>query len=466
MRGKVRCGFLFVLIALVAGVLSDLSSQPLFRSGIFLHHSTGGSVWGPNGSSTSVPLEIASYNSRHGLGGDSAVTLNETAWPVTPWDNEWERWHRIFYNMDTIDADIRPWLAANKIVMIKSCYPSSDMWAGVGSALDTLAWTRKSLWNYKWHWRKIVAVMRENHHNFFILWTNIPLLASATDAMEASLSSQFSRWAKDTLAQGLDAEVGAFPDNVYVFDIFHKLADSAGMMPMSLAIGPGDNHPNAAATELVAPQLVEELFTAAIQYESVATLPVALSTMSVTSTGSGTAQLRWKTETESDCYGFEVLRKVESPASSWEGSWMVLGFVPGRGTSSVPYDYEYNDANLRTGRYRYRLSQIDRSGARTVYDIGEVTIGALPAQLMLSANFPNPFNPQTQFSFSVPTDCIARVVVRDLLGRELLTLFDGVAQAGRDYRLTLDGSSLSTGVYEYSVLTGGRSISRRLVVLK
>ncbi len=101
------------------------------------------------------------------------------------------------------------------------------------------------------------------------MWTNAPLVASQTNDEQAGLSDAFCRWAKDTLAAGLDPLFGGFPQNVYVFDFFHKLAGADGKLPAQYASSTDDSHPNAAATEIVAPQLVDEVFDAAIAYESV-----------------------------------------------------------------------------------------------------------------------------------------------------------------------------------------------------
>ncbi len=236
-----------------------------FRSGIFLHHSTGGCIWGPNGSSTSVPDEIAKYNDLHGLTGADSVTMDERGWPETPWDNEWYRWHNIFNNDDT-DAVIAPILAANKIVVIKSCFPSSDMWDD-GSPGDTASTTDKTTFNYKWHWRSFIRVMSQHPGNFFVVWTNAPLTAGATDSAYARRSDRFCRWAKDTLEAGHDALFGAFPRNVYVFDFFHKLAGADGILPDSLASDHSNSHPNDVATARVAPLFVTEIFNAALAYE-------------------------------------------------------------------------------------------------------------------------------------------------------------------------------------------------------
>lgn len=236
-----------------------------FRSGVFLHHSTGECIWGPNGSTTSVPDEMTKYNYLHGYTNNDSVTLSEQGWPVNPWNNEWERWHRIFDNEDTIEADIRPILVDNPIIIIKSCFPSSGM-RDIGSPSDTLTPEAKTMYNYKWHWRNFIRIMQQHPGNFFVVWTNAPLVD--TNSYPAMLSDIFCRWAKDTLANGLDPQFGLFPSNVYVFDFFHKLAGPDGKLPLEYAASESDSHPNAAATELVAPQFVQEVFDAAINYES------------------------------------------------------------------------------------------------------------------------------------------------------------------------------------------------------
>jgi hypothetical protein len=206
---------------------------------------------------------MAKYNSSHGLTGNNAVSMTEQWWPSD--DNEWATWHNIFLNRDQ-NNDIQPFLQNNKIIVIKSCFPSSNIYE-TGSPSDTLDPTNKTIYNYKWHWRNIVKVMRAHPENFFAIWTNAPLVANETNNQEARLSNQLCRWAKDTLAAGNDPIFGAFPANAYVFDFFHKLADSNGKLPSQYAAGSGDSHPNAAATNLVAPQFVTEIFDAAIAYE-------------------------------------------------------------------------------------------------------------------------------------------------------------------------------------------------------
>lgn len=254
--------FVWVTVLLIFTLTT--SGQEKYRSGIFLHHSTGDCIWGPNGSSTSVPEQINLYNITHDFAGEDAVSLNETWYPVSN-DNEWSIWHTIFEaNQPEAISGI---FGNNKIVVVKSCFPSSEI-VSVGTPGDTMNPTYKSICNYKWHWRHIIRVMENHPDNFFVIWTNAPLEWYSTNTQQAALSDRFCTWAKDTLAQNLDPVYGVFPPNVYVFDFFHKLADENGFLPAMFAVGPNNSHPNALATELVAPQLVNEVFDAAIIYES------------------------------------------------------------------------------------------------------------------------------------------------------------------------------------------------------
>jgi hypothetical protein len=261
---KIKMKKTLLFFGLLVLSICFLQAQTLFRSGIFLHHSTGANIWGPNGASTTIPIQMTNYNTAHTYTGVYAVTMNEEWW--APSDNEWSTQHDFFEDPSPVTG-IGYYLPTNKIIVIKSCFPSSAIEA-VGQASDTLNPTYKSIYNYKWHWRHILNVMRSHPGNFFVIWTNAPLVAGATNATEALNSHRFCKWAKDTLAAGLDPVFGAFPSNVYVFDFFHKLTDANGYLMSQYAQSGSDSHPNTAATNLVAPQFVSEIFNASIAYES------------------------------------------------------------------------------------------------------------------------------------------------------------------------------------------------------
>ncbi len=245
-----------------------LRAQEYFRSGMFLHHSTGAYIWGPNPdgtSGTTIPNEMDNFNLFYDLTGNNAVSMEEEWW--APSDNEWATQHE-FFEWNTSFTDIQYYLDNYKILVVKSCFPSSeiDSW---GQESDTIDPTYKTVMNYKWHWRHILTVMQSHPDHFFVIWTNAPLEVTSTNSAQAMLAKKFCTWAKDTLAAGLDPVFGTFPPNVYVFDYFNKTAGSDGMELPQYVTGPGDSHPNGAATDHIAPQFVNEIFWAAIEYESI-----------------------------------------------------------------------------------------------------------------------------------------------------------------------------------------------------
>ena len=264
----------FLLIALIFSCSSatqpenpekDTTPTPTkkFRSGIFIHHSTGGNIWSQDGANRSIPKEIDLYNASNNYKGDEAISMKEEWWK--PIDNEWYTIDE-FIKGNKKFTDINKYVKENSVIVIKTCFPASDI-QSMGSHSDTSNPTYKSVYNYKWHWRNIIKNMEKYPDNFFAIWTNAPLEKNSTNLESAKRSQLFCKWAKDTLAQGKDAEYGKFPSNVYVFDFFEKLTDNNGLMKDQYRASVGDSHPNAKATELVAPQFVKEIFDAAIQYE-------------------------------------------------------------------------------------------------------------------------------------------------------------------------------------------------------
>ncbi len=92
-------------------------------------------------------------------------------------------------------------------------------------------------------------------------------------------------------------------------------------------------------------------------------------------------------------------------------------------------------------------------------------VADVPRELVLAQNFPNPFNPSTSIRFELPNSGKVCLKVFDVLGREVAVLVDGEAAAGRhDY--IFDGSRLSSGMYIYRLEIAGRSLVKKMVMVK
>ena len=81
----------------------------------------------------------------------------------------------------------------------------------------------------------------------------------------------------------------------------------------------------------------------------------------------------------------------------------------------------------------------------------------IPAKYSLSQNYPNPFN--------VVRLGDVKIVVYDIMGREVLTLVNESMQPGT-YETTFDASSLSSGIYFYTLTAGDFKESKRMIFIK
>jgi hypothetical protein len=72
----------------------------------------------------------------------------------------------------------------------------------------------------------------------------------------------------------------------------------------------------------------------------------------------------------------------------------------------------------------------------------------LPKVFALNQNYPNPFNPSTKISYDVPVNAHVKIIIYDVLGREVARLVDEVKAASR-YTVEWNATNLSTGVYFY-----------------
>jgi hypothetical protein len=187
-------------------------------------------------------------------------------------------------------------------------------------------------------------------------------------------------------------------------------------------------------------------------------LPVELTSFNAVSAGKS-VELAWSTATEVNNSGFAVERKTATSA------YAQVAFVAGNGTSNVGHHYSYTDA-VSAGTYTYRLKQIDHDGKFEYSKAVEATVGLTPGDYALSQNYPNPFNPTTVITFAVKTDQKASMKVYNMLGQEVMTLFDGVAKADQLNHVQFNASSLSSGTYFYILQTNDTRQVKKMVLLK
>lgn len=90
---------------------------------------------------------------------------------------------------------------------------------------------------------------------------------------------------------------------------------------------------------------------------------------------------------------------------------------------------------------------------------------ALPIKYSLHQNYPNPFNPNTTIRYDLPQESRVVLKVFNILGQEVVTVVDGVQQAGW-YSVQWDAGNVASGLYFYQMQTGEFIEAKKLLLLK
>jgi hypothetical protein len=78
--------------------------------------------------------------------------------------------------------------------------------------------------------------------------------------------------------------------------------------------------------------------------------------------------------------------------------------------------------------------------------------GKMPVSYKLDQNYPNPFNPSTTIRFELPQDAFVTLKVYNILGQEVVTLFNREQMTQGTNEVTFDASRLASGVYYYRIV--------------
>lgn len=187
-------------------------------------------------------------------------------------------------------------------------------------------------------------------------------------------------------------------------------------------------------------------------------LPVELTSFTAELNGNF-AELNWMTATEKNNSGFEVQRKTGS-------NWEKISFIQGHGTTTNENSYSFRDdiSHLNSKAIYYRLKQIDYNG--TFEYSPEVMVSkSVPTDFSLMQNFPNPFNPTTRISYSVPASTHVILKVYDSNGSEVTTLINGNQEAG-NHIVNFNASNFASGIYYYTITAGSFSDTKKMILMK
>jgi hypothetical protein len=149
--------------------------------------------------------------------------------------------------------------------------------------------------------------------------------------------------------------------------------------------------------------------------------------------------------------------------------------VPGTAPAGI-YTYkayvgEYQIAVWDSASFTFTKTGLDNSGG------GEWSVGLWednqqsmldsqqPTEYSLNSAYPNPFNPTTEISYSLPEAGKVTLAVYNTLGRQVAVLEDGFKSAG-NYSVKFDGRELTSGIYYYTIKMNGFAQTKKMLLIK
>ena len=173
-------------------------------------------------------------------------------------------------------------------------------------------------------------------------------------------------------------------------------------------------------------------------WEQDTVLPVSLTHFEGLVNGSEVV-LTWETADEINNSGFHIEQWKENEFHS-------IAFVPGAGTTTETSYYTHSVAGLQPGQFRFRLKQVDFDG--TISYSHEVVLTVDTGRGPGIANiYPNPFNPNTNFSLVLAEPQFVRILVFNTLGQEVARLYEGDLGSETEHRFSFEAENLPGGLY-------------------
>ncbi len=122
------------------------------------------------------------------------------------------------------------------------------------------------------------------------------------------------------------------------------------------------------------------------------------------------------------------------------------------------YDSTYRRIAWRTGAHDVRLYRFGE------YLAAVDNSATVPLSFSLSSH-PNPFNPASTISLSLPHEQAVRLTVFDITGREVETLVNETMPSG-EHRVIFDGARLSSGIYFAHLSAGSETLTQKLLLVR
>lgn len=118
--------------------------------------------------------------------------------------------------------------------------------------------------------------------------------------------------------------------------------------------------------------------------------------------------------------------------------------------------------------YTYRVDLLSGNYRKFLFETPVIVIPS--KERFRSCNSPNPFNPSTTISYTLPEQAGVKLEVYDVAGRRIANLVDAVQGPG-DHRVVWDGKDSSgvpvtSGIYFYRIIAGDTRVSKKMILVR
>lgn len=158
---------------------------------------------------------------------------------------------------------------------------------------------------------------------------------------------------------------------------------------------------------------------------------------------------------------FGVTQASYNPGFQNTGKW--YDFFSG---DSITVSDVNMSVSLLPGEFKiYTTVKLPTPEAGIATSIFEKDENEMPVDFNLDQNFPNPFNPSTTISFTIPSSGMVNLAVYNSIGELVKVLVNEQMAQGR-YTTNFDASDLSSGIYFYRLVSDGTVLSKKMILLK
>jgi hypothetical protein len=222
---------------------------------VFLHHSTGNSIWLGSTNKyinkltqkSNVQDYFGNYNKRN----NANYVINEHIFPKeVPYG--WKNYPYDYYNIWVKHAGDKPYMdeptleiltKEYEVIIFKHCFPVSKILPDTGTPdIDS---EEKRIENYKLQYNALKNKMHEFTNNKFIVWTPAVCIKNQITEDEAKRTHQFYEW----MINKWDEK----DDNIFIWDFYKYETDEGIYLLDEYAESPSDSHPNRDFSARMAP---------------------------------------------------------------------------------------------------------------------------------------------------------------------------------------------------------------------